>query len=231
MPLSSIPPHQTEIPSAWQKSWMVRDAGLTGGIWLLDDVQTVDREQRHRRSLRLRDFDYAQEGAYFVTICTQDRSCVLGEILDGSMLLNDAGRMVQKAWDDLADHYPGLETDAVVVMPNHLHGVIVLLKGQGPASGVQDPHAEAARGLRLGDVVHRFKSLTTRRFADGVKGLGWPAFPGRLWQRNYFEPVIRDRESLDRSREYIAANPALWVSDSENPNREGTGQATGFLDM
>jgi REP element-mobilizing transposase RayT len=139
--------------------------------------------------------------------------------------------MVQQAWADLSQHYPGVETDAVVVMPNHLHGVIVLLGGLGSSSVLPDPRVKAAPGLKLGDIVHRFKSLTTHRFADGVKGRGWPAFRGRLWQRNYFEHVIRDRGSLDRIREYIAANPAHWPSDSENPHREVAARATDFLEL
>jgi REP element-mobilizing transposase RayT len=75
--------------------------------------------------------------------------------------------------------------------------------------------------MSLGDVVHRFKTMTTKRYADGVKQLGWPPFRGRLWQRNYYEHIIRNEESLNRIREYIAANPLRWHLDRENPNPTG----------
>ena len=89
----------------------------------------IDRADLHRRrSIRLRGYDYARNGAYFVTICTQSRACLFGDIVDGAMRLNGAGRMVQQAWDALPVHYPGIGIDACVVMPNHLHGIVVIEK-------------------------------------------------------------------------------------------------------
>jgi putative transposase len=83
-------------------------------------------ERHHRRSIRLKGYDYSQAGAYFVTICTQDRACLFGDVVNGEMLLNAAGRMVQTVWDDVPNHYPGVELDAFVVMPNHVHGIVVV---------------------------------------------------------------------------------------------------------
>ncbi|MBC7237764.1 MAG: hypothetical protein H5T69_18130, partial [Chloroflexi bacterium] len=94
-----------------------------------------DPERHHRRSIRLKGYDYTQPGAYFVTIVTQDRARLFGEVVDGEMRLNDAGRMVQTVWDELPAFYPGVQTDAFIVMPNHIHGIIVLTGhpvGAGP---------------------------------------------------------------------------------------------------
>jgi REP element-mobilizing transposase RayT len=85
-----------------------------------------DPKEHHRRSIRLRDYDYAQAGAYFVTVCAEGHTCLFGDVIDDEMRLNDAGRMVQAVWNELPDHYPGVETDAFVVMPNHVHAIIVL---------------------------------------------------------------------------------------------------------
>ncbi|MDP2896968.1 MAG: hypothetical protein Q8Q12_10495 [bacterium] len=196
-----------------------------------------DPERHHRRSIRLRGYDYSAEGAYFVTICTQDRACLFGEVVDGEMRLHSAGTMVQGAWDELPSFYPGIVVDAFVVMPNHIHGIIALvgrniktMVGAGPCACPVDaetqddapPHRHGqpqgvAPTLSLADVVHRFKTLTTKRYVDGVKQYGWPAFPGRLWQRNYYEQVVRSKSSWNRVRHYIAHNPRHWESDRENP--------------
>jgi putative transposase len=183
-----------------------------------------DPNRHHRCSIRLRGYDYTQPGAYFVTICTQNRACLLGQMIDGAMVLSDAGRMVQTVWDEIPVHYAGVAIDAFVVMPNHIHGIIVLVGaapcgrpplGRAPLGQAQGPAPTI--GISLPDVVHRFKTMTTKRYADGVKQRGWPLFPGQLWQRNYYEHIIRDEESLNRIRQYIADNPAQWELDRENP--------------
>ncbi|HXH08955.1 MAG TPA: transposase [Alphaproteobacteria bacterium] len=184
----------------------------------------LDPEHHHRRSIRLKGYDYTQPGAYFVTICTQNRACLFGEVVDGKMLLNDAGRMVQTAWDEIPVHYAGVAIDAFVVMPNHMHGIVVLV-GAAPCGRprLEAPTLGQAQGpaptiaMSLPDVVHRFKTMTTKRYADGVKQRGWSPFPGRLWQRNYYEHVIRDTKCLNSIRQYIADNPAHWALDRENP--------------
>jgi len=163
-----------------------------------------DPDIHHRRSIRLADFDYSSAGFYFVTICVQGRECLLGEIADGEVVLNEAGRMVEDTWLELSVQYPGIALDEHVVMPNHFHGIIVL---QSPAV------------LSLPDVVHRFKSLTTTRYRDGVNNDNWPPFPGKLWQRNYHERIIRNEKELHQIRQYIHDNPAQWESDDENPTQ------------
>jgi putative transposase len=185
-----------------------------------------DPAKHHRRSIRLRDYDYTQAGAYFVTICTQDRQPVLGEVVHGEMVLSDPGQTVQTIWREMPQHYPGAEVDAFVVMPNHVHGIIILVGATPrvgatpcgcPESSGQARGPAPTRPLSLADVVHRFKSLTTARYRLGVPQDGWQAFPGRLWQRNYYEHIIRDEEELNRIRQYITDNPARWDDDPENP--------------
>jgi len=170
----------------------------------------------HRRSIRLRHHDYRQPGAYFVTICTQNRQYLFGEIAEGRMKVNDIGRMVQLVWNELPCHYAGVDIGEFVVMPNHFHGIIWIV-GAGPRAcpnrnGGQ-PRGVAPTGLSLSDVVHRFKSLTTTRYRHGVIQHGWPPFPGKLWQRNYYDHVIRDDDDLNRIRQYILENPIKWRED------------------
>ncbi len=189
----------------------------------------------HRRSIRLKGYDYSQPGAYFLTICTQDRKCLYGEIVDDKMRLNDAGQMVQTVWDEIPAYYPGIDIDAFMIMPNHIHGIIKIVgaaptqtnanvgaapcgrPNRQPQNKYGQPRGVAPTGLSLPDVVNRFKTMTTKRYADGVKQHGWPAFPGKLWQSNYYERVIRDEHELSGIREYIAGNPAQWTTDTDNP--------------
>ena len=134
------------------------------------------------------------------------------------MQLNPAGQMVQSVWDAVPKNYPRVDTDHFIVMPNHIHGVIVLV-GAGPRACPEfggQPQGVAPT-MSLPDLVHRFKSLTTKHYITGVEKFGWTRFPGRLWQRNYFEHVVRNEDSLDRIRQYIIDNPAQWEIDRENP--------------
>jgi REP element-mobilizing transposase RayT len=162
-----------------------------------------DPDRHHRRSIRLRGYDYSRAGAYFVTICVQDRTRLFGEIADGSMHLNDAGRTVRAVWEEIPAFYPGVGIDHFIVMPDHFHGIIVLLStiivgavGAGPRACPNLP-----------DVIRRFKTKKTKRYYDGVKGSGLPAIRGRLWQRNYYERIVRNQRALDRIRQYIDQNP------------------------
>ncbi len=157
----------------------------------------------HRRSIRLKGYDYSQAGAYFVTICVNQRRSLLGTIDNGIMHPSSAGEMIQIVWDEIANYYQGIDIDAFVLMPNHIHGIIIL---------------EDNTTLKLGDVVHRFKSLTTAKYRHGVYNQEWPSFENRLWQRNYYEHIIRNPESWDRLQEYIRDNPLLWNGDSLHPD-------------
>ena len=117
---------------------------------------SYNSEIHHRRSIRLKGYDYSQAGAYFITICINHRQPLLGAIGDGIMHLNPAGTMVQTIWKEMPFHYPNLELDAFVIMPNHIHGIIVLKSIQ------------IEPVMTLGEIVHRFKSFTTAKYRHGV---------------------------------------------------------------
>ncbi len=275
-----------------------------------------------RHTIRLKGYDYAQAGAYFVTLCTQGHSCLFGEIVDGTMRPNDAARMVQAQWHALSTRFPGVELDAFIVMPNHIHGIIINVgaglvpaRGAGAEPGIVGDHKGRpyggettagvmparivgaglvpvrsagarpgmagdhegrpyggsltagamptrsvgaglvpARGVgagpgtvgdhkgrpcgdlpdghggqavggaarsgiapAIGDIVGAFKSITTVLYARGTRQSAWQPFRDRVWQRNYYEHIIRDQASLDRIRQYIADNPMRWPTDRENP--------------
>jgi REP element-mobilizing transposase RayT len=190
-----------------------------------------DPAKHHRHSVRLLGYDYSRSGPYFVTICINQRQQLLGEIHQGEMHLNSVGNMVQTVWQELPLYYPGVELDRFILMPNHLHGIVVLenhaggtIEGLGAIANDQVgattgglPLREGKR-LGLGDVVHRFKSLTTAKYRHGVEQLGWMPFDQRLWQRNYYEHIIRDESSLQRIRQYIVNNPLSWQLDQLHPD-------------
>ncbi|MCY4653976.1 MAG: transposase [Dehalococcoidia bacterium] len=194
-----------------------------------------DLNQPRRKPIRLKGYDYSRVGAYFITIVAQGRMCLFGDVVDGEMRLNDAGMMVRRVWDGMPDRFPHIEMDEFVVMPNHGHGVIVIQQSPGENSahppvgaslvGAQSPtniHSDTRATTRvaptLGDVVGAFKSLTTLEYGRGVRETGWPSFDKRLWQRNYYEHIIRNDKEWNMVREYINDNPARWETDSENPD-------------
>jgi len=176
----------------------------------------------------LKGYDYSLAGAYFVTISTQDRGCVFGDVVAGVMRLNEAGQMVSTEWDALLGRFPCVDLDAFVVMPNHIHGIIVFatrVSVGAPLVGAQgiapnraiDNRATTRVAPTLGDVVGAFKSRVTVESTRGVKTKGWPTFRRRLWQRNFYEHIIRNEASLNRIRQYILDNPARWAFDRDNP--------------
>ena len=188
---------------------------------------TFNPEIHHRRSIHIADYDYSTTGAYFVTICIQNRICLFGKIEGGEIQLNEAGYMVHKIWNELPEKYPGVEIDEFIVMPNNIHGIVVLNVGAGPCACPDankgqpkvegQPRGVAPTRLSLPDVVHRYKSFTTSEYRIGVEQLNWIPFPGKLWQRNYYEHVIRNEKELNQTREYISNNPLQWALDNENP--------------
>ena len=183
----------------------------------------------HRRSIRLPAYDYAGQGMYFVTICTQHKACLLGDILGDAMHPNDAGRMVERWWHELPRKYPTIDIDAYVIMPNHFHGLITIHgsvgadlrsvpRPQGVGLCVRPALGRPRRvAPTLGNVVAWFKTMCTNEYIRGVTDSGWPAFAGRLWQRSYYEHIVRNEDDLRRIQEYIANNPARWAEDEENP--------------
>jgi REP-associated tyrosine transposase len=191
-----------------------------------------DPSKHHRRSIRLRGYDYGQVGAYFVTICTQDRLCLFGDVENGEMRLNDVGSMVQGWWLALPGRFQGLAIDVFVTMPNHFHGIVALEEGghvgpplhhrggtPAPVGADQRVRPPAANPrISLKTAIQWFKTMTTNEYIRAVKQRGWPSFPGRLWQRNYYDHIIRNERSVQQIREYIATNPAMWQLDQLHPD-------------
>ncbi len=192
-----------------------------------------DPFKHHRRSIRLKGYDYSQAGAYFVTICTQNRECLFGEIVQGEMCLNDAGKMIIRWWDELSNKFPMFDPDAFVVMPNHLHGIGIIsdvgatLGGRPELamSGLSDdeegqPHRVAPTQPitrpALGDIMGWFKTMATDEYIRGVKHLGWKPFQKKVFQRNYYEHIVRNERELNAILEYVQNNPTNWEKDMDN---------------
>jgi len=185
-----------------------------------------DHNRHHRRSVRLKGQDYAEPGAYFVTVCTRDRACLFGHVMNGEMHLNEAGEVAQRCWEDIPHHFPRAALDAMIIMPNHLHGIIVI-QGKGEASNVPlhvpkttrrsdaSPLRQRPNGTQPGSlsaIVQNFKSISTRKINAARRAPGTP-----VWLRNYYEHVVRNEAELAAIREYMQANPARWDDDENNP--------------
>jgi putative transposase len=169
-----------------------------------------------RKTPRLPEYDYSQQGAYFITVCVQHRSCLLGEIFHGEMRLNQAGIAVARWWKELERKFPLVKIDEYyVVMPNHFHGIVFI--PEPSRSNVEGGHA----GPPLQKIVQWFKTMSTNEYVHGVKELGWKPFKDHLWKRNFYEHVIRNDEALNRIREYTKCNPQKWDLDRENPSAKG----------
>ncbi|TKJ38450.1 transposase [candidate division LCP-89 bacterium B3_LCP] len=175
----------------------------------------------HRQSIRLRNRDYGKPGLYFLTICVKDRECVLGEVVEGEMHLSEFGKIVKTCWDDLPNHYPHIKLDDFVVMPNHVHGIIVLTDteindeinvGAGFAEGTLKGKPAPTRHHPLSEIIRALKTFSSRRI-NKIRHTPGVSF----WQRNYYERVLR-RGELNHYRQYIHDNPADWSTDSENPD-------------
>jgi len=189
----------------------------------------MSKQSKRRRSIRLKGFDYSRPGAYFLNICAQERMCLFGRVIDGHMELNDAGRMVARWWDELNRKFPTVRTDLSIVMPNHLHGIILIVETDpcvrpdvkdasvGADLCVRPREEGAHAGAPLPEIVQWFKTMTTNDYIRGVRNMGWMPFPGRLWQRNYYERIIRDEDELNEKQQYIIDNPRRWSEDPENP--------------
>jgi putative transposase len=250
----------------------------------------LQKPNHHRRSIRLKGYDYSQEGLYFITICVQNKECLFGDITVGAcpcgcpndvirpndvshpndditcrpndnitnivqphyaptMQLNDSGVMIEKQWLALPERFPNIQLHEFVVMPDHFHGILEIVPdvGANPCGrpmngddgrpmngddgrpmdgddgrpildgvdislyGQPQGHAPTvAKRKTVGDMMDAFKSITTVEYIRGVKNLGWAPFNGKLWQRNYYEHIIRDFEAFLRISQYIRENPEKW---------------------
>jgi putative transposase len=199
----------------------VRRALTNDIIFIIGETKPMKQPSNHRRrSIRLPEYNYAQPGAYFITICAHQHACLFGTILDGEMQLNEMGRVVQACWDEIPAHFAQVELDAFVVMPNHVHGIVVICEDDSIGARhacVGATHASPlprrANGPQpksIAAIVGSFKSAVTKRMNELRNTPGAP-----VWQRNYYERIIRNEAELNAVREYIANNPQRWAEDEE----------------
>ncbi len=219
-----------------------------------------------RKSIRLKGYDYSQAGLYFVTICTKNRECLFGNVRNGEMILNDAGKTIEKWYYELENKFPDIQCDEMIIMPNHFHCII---KNVGTDIGahvgadvgadlcvcpkqitekhtnkildehtnkildehtnkildehtnkILDKHINDVEGEHIGSPLHRvvqwFKTMSTNEYIRGVKTKKWKPFDGKLWQRNYWEHIIRNENSYHNISNYIINNPKKWDIDNTN---------------
>jgi len=208
----------------------------------MSDLERVNDKLR-RRSVRLKGYDYSRAGAYFVTICTLNRECLFGEIkaLGSEPLLNECGEIALDCWNAIPGHFQGVELDEFVVMPNHVHGILII-HDHGRGTGWGDDRRGTANGDgcrgtgcdndrrgtacrapttekfgkpvagSLPTIIRSFKSAVTKRIHERRGTSGCP-----VWHQNYYEHVVRDQDGLNRIREYILLNPVRWLEDENNP--------------
>ena len=197
--------------------------------------------RRSRKTIRLKDYDYSQEGCYFITICTNNREETIGRITEpGKMILNDVGKMILKYWKEIPRHYENVKLDKYIIMPNHLHGIINIVgvppvgtrmagqnnnrypnysRGQNMELQAGRPQGHAPteqRKITISDIIGSFKSITTNEYIKNVKQNNWKPFDKQIWQRNYYEHIITSDKSYNNIREYIENNPYNWEDDRNN---------------
>jgi REP element-mobilizing transposase RayT len=176
-------------------------------------------QKNRRRSIRLKDYDYAQPGGYFITIVTYHRDLLFGEMVNGEMKLNGYGRVADECWSAIPNHFSSVELGAYVVMPNHVHGIVMINDGADADASARSrgtiyraPTTEQFGkpiGGSIPTIIRTYKAAVTRRIGREFNATG-------IWQRNYYEHVIRDPEEWNRIHRYIESNPSLWAEDDEN---------------
>lgn len=191
-----------------------------------------DPQKHHRRSIRLQGYDYSQAGGYYVTIVAWQRECLFGEVVNKEMTLSRYGEIVQKWWEEIPVHFTNVETGAFIVMPNHVHGIVVISERRGTvsvpmeyganeishdddiSSEIQGGETPPLRAPTLGQIVAYFKYQSTKE----MNLLDNTGTVTKFWQRNYYEHIIRNETDLQNKTDYIESNPLLWDDDDENPN-------------
>jgi REP element-mobilizing transposase RayT len=206
-----------------------------------------DPEIHHRKSIRLRGYDYSAPGRYFVTICAQEKACLFGGIASGQIELNDYGRIVENVWKELPLHFPLVELDRFVVMPNHFHAIAVIVDPRAKRVGAGFPRPDSEQsetGVGAGfprpasclskpgrgkpaPTMHGGENPPLRALGDVIRWFKYESTKRinvlrgmagrRIWQRNYYEHIILSDKSYRKIREYIADNPKNWVKDKLHP--------------
>jgi len=170
---------------------------------------------KKRRSVRLKNYDYSHPGAYFVTVCAHEKKCLFGKNVESRMELNALGKIVEKHWMEIPKHFQTVSLDQFIVVPNHIHGILIVnVDGRGMACHAPTPRRFGKPvSNSLPTVVGSFKSAVSKTINESRNGLRTT-----VWQRNYYEHVIRNEKDLKAIREYIEQNPLKWSLDEENPD-------------
>lgn len=168
----------------------------------------------NRKLIRLKGYDYSQKGLYFITICTQNSKYLFGEINQGKIISNIAGEMTAKWWVKLAEKFEEVKLHEFVVMPNHIHGIIEISKDYEEEDQRQGENGVSPVRLQgIGRYISWFKRMSSNEYIRLVKEGALPPFHKRVWQRNYYDNVIRDKKAFDNISAYIKNNPHKWEKD------------------
>lgn len=178
-------------------------------------MKSTAKKLSQRRSIRIPEYDYRQAGSYFVTICTFQQRCILGKIIHEKTRLTPIGHIVKRSWEQIPMHFKHVGLDQFVVMPNHFHGILELSDCDGP--DIKACESGVVLANSLSSIIRSFKANVTREIHEQTNDQSV-----KIWQRNYYEHVIRNERSFKAIQEYIVNNPLKWELDSLNPkNRKG----------
>jgi REP element-mobilizing transposase RayT len=195
---------------------------------------TYDPEKHHRKSIRLKEYDYSKPNAYFITICTYNKECIFGAIINGEMQLNAYGKIVENEWLKTPAIRPYVLLDKYIIMPNHFHGIIIIdgvamCRDTAPVSSRATEEVAKSRiphiptfeqfgrptSHSIPTIIRSFKAATTKQIREIQK-----THRQTVWQPRFYEHIIRNPHELDQTREYIINNPLKWELDSENPDKK-----------
>ena len=169
----------------------------------------------NRKSIRLKEYDYSRPGEYFITICTYDKKCVFGEVIEEKIKLSPIGEIAKKCWEEIPEYFPKVKLDEYVIMPNHVHGVIIITDGRDLINQIPTennfPLMKNPK-LTLGKIIRHYKARTAKYIHDS----GYGDF---RWQSLFYDRIARSDKELDNIRDYIVNNPLKWYLDEENPNK------------
>lgn len=187
----------------------------------------VSCDFHNRKQIRLTGYDYAKNGAYFITICTQNRECVFGDVLSvgarhavpdpmnsistAIFMPNEMGKIAKESWRNIGEHFENVEMGPYMIMPNHMHGIICIDSGTACRAPTPEQFGKPVNGS-ISTIIRSFKSFVTRKIRKTIRQDNFI-----VWQRSYYEHVIRTEDDYNRISEYIVMNPENWLQDEENP--------------
>jgi putative transposase len=166
----------------------------------------------NRKSIRLQEYDYSRSGEYFITICTYDKKCVLGEVIEERKRLSPIGEIAKKYWEEIPEYFPEIKLDEYVIIPNHLHGIIIITKCRDLINQIPTNNFPLMKNQKvtLGKIIRHYKARSAKHIHDA----GYIDFQ---WQPLFYDRIVRSDKELDNIRDYIINNPLKWYHDDENP--------------